>query len=56
MLSLTLLAMLPDIDAIRTMLPWILFATMSLATALAVMKDPWVVVSKKSRLQDVLQT
>ena len=32
--------MLPDIDAIRTMLPWILFATMSFATALAVMKDP----------------
>jgi hypothetical protein len=39
-LRLTLLAMLPDMDAMRTMLPWILFATMSFATALAVMKDP----------------
>ena len=36
----TLLAILPDIDAMRTMLPWILFAAMSFATALAVMKDP----------------
>jgi len=32
--------MLPDMDAMRTMLPWILFATMSFATALAVMKEP----------------
>lgn len=39
-MRLTLLAMLPDIDAIRTMLPGILFATMSFATALAVMKEP----------------
>jgi hypothetical protein len=54
MLWLTLLAMLPDIEAMRTMLPWILFATMSLATAFAVMKDPWVVVSTRLQLQDDL--
>jgi hypothetical protein len=43
--ELTLLAMLPDIDAMRTMLPWTLFATISFATALAVMKDPEMLVS-----------
>lgn len=38
------------------MLPWILLATMSFATALAVMKDPWVFVSERFWLQDGLQT
>lgn len=47
--------MLPDIDAMRTMLPWILFATMSLATAFAVMNDPNISVSKNSRLSDDLE-
>ena len=46
--KLTLLAMLPDMDAMRTMLPWILFATMSFATAFAVMKDPGYNVSGNS--------
>jgi hypothetical protein len=37
--------MLPDIDAMRTMLPCTLFATISFATALAVINDPEMLVS-----------
>jgi hypothetical protein len=48
--------MLPDIEAMSTMLPWTLFATMSFATALAVMKDPGVLISKWFPLQHGFST
>lgn len=47
--TLTLFAMIPDIEAINTMLPWILLATMSFATALAVMKEPILAISISAR-------